>query len=167
MLPSSDPGPRPGSCVMPGVQMVSYQQTVKWQSTHLNTGGARKLISCEKNVWLSSRYMQRCWWDDKGFLPTGFFLPCGWLDQSSGRQQLLIFKCGSKRTWKDNCDKLLIPLPRSDFSGRRGHFLGQNPTLQWGIQTITTPLHYQRARSPETYLLISFLSKINAPHKLW
>lgn len=64
----------------------------------------------------------------------------------------------------DNCDKLLTPpVARSNFSriGEGWYFLSKNKPFNEASKTITTPLHYQRTSSHETYLLIGFLSKIN------
>lgn len=64
----------------------------KWQRTHLNTGRAKKAISCEKNVWPSSHVMQWCWWADKGF--ANWILPFLWHSGFFSPQ------CGSKKIWR-------------------------------------------------------------------
>lgn len=50
--------PPPDSPVVFGCQMGRYQQHVSGRGTHLKAAGVQNSISCEKNVWLSSRVMQ-------------------------------------------------------------------------------------------------------------
>lgn len=94
--------------------------TEKWQRTHLNTGQAKKLISCEKNVWLSSHVMQWCWWADKGFANwiAPFLWHC-WLAKcrvippgDTGCFFFFFFlhpPMWKERDLEDNCDKLQTP----------------------------------------------------------
>lgn len=100
---------------------------VKWQRSHLNTGWAKTLISCERNVWLSSHVMQWCWWADKGL--TNWSLP--FLQHSriwpeteqgrAGRHRLFVQRALRKSggSWRIIVTSCLTPAARSDF-GRDG-----------------------------------------------
>lgn len=98
---------------------------------HLDAGRAQKLITGERNVWLSSPVTRWSWWADKGsakwFLP---FLWLSWLDKiwdttsAAASPQPLIL---AEQDLEDNGDKVLVPPTiQVVFHQDGGHFLTKN-----------------------------------------
>lgn len=147
LLPPQTPSRQQSHAWLPNKLLSAAE---KWQRTHLNTGWAKILISCEKNVWLSSHVMQWCWWADKGFWQLDSSPPVTLLIgqrqmEKSRRRRHFSPQSGSKGICRIIVTSCWLPeqpppppIPRSNFS-RMGPLPVQKQTIRRGIKTITSP----------------------------
>lgn len=115
---------------------------------HLDAGRAQKLITAERNVWLSSPVTRWSWWADKGsakwFLP---FLRLSWLAKvwdptsAAASPQPLILE---EQDLEEYGDEPLVPRSiQVIFHQDGGHFLTKNKRSNEALNPLTPALlHY-------------------------